>query len=80
MRQEKKKKGPFLRKALMPYGDPWHAQRTKGCALENKENNQEKTQSICVYQKKCVILQTFCAVGQTAMRKMVAELRKMAIA
>ena len=34
----KKKKGPFLRKALMPYGDPWHAQRTKGCALENKEN------------------------------------------
>ena len=36
--ETKKKKGPFPRKALMPCGDPWHAHRTKGCALENKEN------------------------------------------
>ena len=87
MIQEKKKKGPFLQKALMPYGDPWHAYRTKGCALENKENkpvavyglpSPEPERQLCDSQSQrargcCSLGPRDCSFHQTVSRLPVAN-------
>ena len=38
--RQKTKKGPVLGKVLKPNGDPWHALRTKYCALANTKGQQ----------------------------------------